>query len=290
MNPVTFSSTEPMDSRLHFRGLTAALALAMGVLAPTLSAAQPSRVDPAADHWRYSLSVYGYLPSLSGSTSAPASTGGASINVSADKIIDKLKFTFMGSLDAHNGRWGFFTDLIYLDLGGSKYRSRYFTIGDVGLPAGTTADLGLNLEGSIWTSAGEYRVVSDPALTLDLLAGARMFRLRQTLSWNIAGDLGLATAARVGSVKHSETLWDGIVGVKGRYALGESGKWSLPFYVDVGTGESRLTWQAAGGISYAYVWGELSAMWRYLAYDMKSGKAVKDLNFSGPLLGATFRW
>lgn len=271
--------------------MTAALALAMGGLAPTLSAAQQLQVEPAADNWRYSLSVYGYLPSLSGATSAPASTGGASINVSADKIIDKLKFTFMGSLDAHNGRWGFFTDLIYLDLGGSKYRSRYFTIGDVGLPASTTSDLSLNVEGSIWTSAGEYRVVSDPALTLDLLAGARMFRLRQTLSWNIAGDLGpVTTAARFGSVKHSETLWDGIVGVKGRYALGDSGKWSLPFYVDVGTGESRLTWQAAGGISYAYAWGELSAMWRYLAYDMKSGKAVKDLNLSGPLLGATFRW
>jgi hypothetical protein len=280
-----------MDSRLRFRGMTAALLLAMGVLAPTLSVAQQSRADPAADNWQYSLSVYGYLPSLSGSTSAPVGTGGASINVSADKIIDKLKFTFMGSLDAHNGRWGFFTDLIYLDLGGSKYRSRYFAIGDIGLPAGTTADLGLNLEGSIWTSAGEYRVVSDPALTLDLLAGARMLRLRQTLSWNIAGDLGpVATAARVGSVEHSETLWDGVVGAKGRYALGSSGKWSLPFYVDVGTGESRLTWQAAGGISYAYAWGELSAMWRYLAYDMKSGKAVKDLKFSGPLLGATFRW
>ncbi len=155
---------------------------------------------------------------------------------------------------------GFFTDLIYLDLGGSKYRSRYFAIGEVGLPAGTTADLGLNLEGSIWTSAGEYRVVSNPVLTLDLLAGARMLRLRQTLSWNIAGDRGpVATAARVGSVEHSETLWDGIVGAKGRHALGSSGKRSLPFYVDVGTGESRLTWQAAGGISYAYAWGELSA-------------------------------
>lgn len=154
--------------------MTAALALAMGVLAPTLSAAQTLQVDPVVDNWRNSLSVYGYLPSLSGSTSAPASTGGASINVSADKIIDKLKFTFMGSLDAHNGKWGFFTDLIYLNLGGSKDRSPYFAIGDVGLLAIITADLGLDLKGSIWTSAGEYRVVSDPALTLDLLAGARV--------------------------------------------------------------------------------------------------------------------
>ena len=61
-------------------------------------------------------------------------------------------------------------------------------------------------------------------------------------------------------------------------------------YLDLGAGESELTWQAAAGISYAYEWGELTAMWRYLAYEMKPGNSMKDLNFSGPMFGATFRW
>jgi len=34
-------------------------------------------------------------------------------------------------------------------------------------------------------------------------------------------------------------------------AFGESRKWFVPYYLDVGTGESDLTWQAMGGIGYS---------------------------------------
>ena len=74
------------------------------------------------------MSVYGYLPSVGGQSSFPTSGGGPSIDVSADKIVDSLKFTFMGAAEAHNGRWGAYTDFIYLDLGGSKPLSRDFTL------------------------------------------------------------------------------------------------------------------------------------------------------------------
>ncbi|RZL88101.1 MAG: hypothetical protein EOP82_24115 [Variovorax sp.] len=92
--------------------------------------------------------------------------------------------------------------------------------------------------------AGEYRVASARALTLDVLAGARVLGLRQTLSWNIA----LTSAARYGSVRHGETAWDGVVGVKGRHAPYEGGKWSLPFYVDVGI--RRVSLDLAGRRGY----------------------------------------
>jgi hypothetical protein len=36
-------------------------------------------------------------------------------------------------------------------------------------------------------------------------------------------------------------------------------------------------------------WGDVSLVWRYLSYDLKAG-AIADMNFSGPALGATFRW
>lgn len=267
------------------------LMLAMGAFVPTLTAAQTSQADAGGGRWQYSATVYGYFPSLSGATSAPTAAGGTPIDVSIDKILDHLQFTFMGTLEAHNGRWGGFTDIIYLNLGGSKQRSRDFTIGNQGVPASTTADLEWDLEGAIWTLAGEYRVVSDGPTKVDLLAGARMAQLKQSLNWSIDGDLGgPASAARFGSFSESRTLWDAIVGVKGRYAFGSSQRWSVPFYLDVGTGQSKLTWQAAAGISYAYSWGELSAMWRYLAYEMDSGANLKDLNFNGPMFGATFRW
>ena len=55
--------------------------------------------------------------------------GGPSINVDASTLLDHLKMTFMGAFDAHNGRWGMFTDVLYLDVGGSKSKTRDFNIG-----------------------------------------------------------------------------------------------------------------------------------------------------------------
>ena len=36
--------------------------------------------------------------------------------------------------------------------------------------------------------------------------------------------------------------------------------------------------------------GELTALWRYLDYEMKSGQSIQTFNFNGPMFGATFRW
>jgi hypothetical protein len=35
--------------------------------------------------------------------------------------------------------------------------------------------------------------------------------------------------------------WDAIVGLKGRATFGEEHRWFVPYYLDVGTGESSLT-------------------------------------------------
>ena len=269
----------------------AVLAVAVGLLLPATGSAQSAAPGSQPGAWQVSASVYAYLPSIGGASSFPVDAGGGPINVSADTIIDSLKMTFMGALDAHNGQWGVFTDVLYFDLGKAKTDSSDFTIGDIGLPAGTTANLDLDLKAWVWTLAGEYRVVSDPAVTLDLLAGARMLDLTERLRWSISGSLGPITpAGRSGKSEVSQTSWDGIIGVKGRYVFGDRRQWSVPLYLDVGGGQSKLTWQAATGVSYAFKWGEMSALWRYLDYDMKSGKAIQSVNLSGPLIGATFRW
>ena len=238
--------------------------------------------------WRYGATLYFYVPSVSGKTSVPADSGGTTINFD---ILEHLKFTVMGSLEAHNGRWGAFTDFIYLDFGGDKNQTRKFTIGDSGLPVGTTADIDWNLKGISWTVGGQYRFVSSPEFTLDVLGGARWLDIRRSSSWSITGDLGpLHPASRTGSNKADETLLDGIVGLRGRWTLGAGSPWSVPFYVDIGTGDSKRTWQAAAGIRYAFQWGEVSALWRVLDYDLKSGDPVEKLQFSGPMVGATWRW
>jgi hypothetical protein len=92
-----------------------------------------------------------------------------------------------------------------------------------------------------------------------------------------------------GNASVSETNWDGIIGARGRYTFGADKKWAIPFYADIGTGDSDRTYQLGTGITYSYHWGEIGAGWRYLDYKFKSTK-VQDMNFSGPQIGVAWRW
>jgi len=85
-------------------------------------------------------------------------------------------------------------------------------------------------------------------------------------------------------------MWDGIIGVKGRASFGANREWFVPYYLDVGTGQSDFTWQGIIGIGYQFHWGAVTAAWRYLDYEFKSGKPLESLNLSGPAIGVTFRW
>jgi hypothetical protein len=281
----TFENRNRLRTSVMAMAMT--MTLAASVSTPLLAQSQG---QPGA--WQYSGSVYGYLPSIGGKTRFPAPAGGSTVDISAEQILNSLDFAFMGTLQAHNGQWGVFSDLIYLNASADRAGSQDFTIGNTAIPAGTSASLGLKVKGLVWTIAGEYRVRPDPGLTIDLFGGTRLFSLKQELDYSITGSLGpMAPAGRSGTLEVKSTLWDAIVGAKGRMALGGQGsRWSVPFYVDVGTGESKLTWQAATGLSYSYSWGELTALWRYLDYEMKSGQSIQSFNFNGPMFGATFRW
>ena len=259
-------------------------------LAMTASGLPSTAGAEAFDGWQFQAVIYGYLPDIGGKTTFPAGVGGSDINVDASTIIENLKFVFMGNIEARKDRWGLFTDLMYLDVGGSKSQSRDVGIGRLQLPAGVTADLNLDLKGTIWTLAGTYRISSDPSATFDVLAGARLADVKQNLGWQFSADLGPLQPSRSGNSEVKVSVWDGIVGMKGRFAFGERREWVVPYYADVGTGNSDLTWQVFGGIGYSFHWGDVIAGWRYLDYKFKSGARVEDLNFNGPLIGAAFRW
>jgi hypothetical protein len=272
----------------------AALSIAGAALAPTTASAQTQAAGMQDGKWQFSASIYGYLPTIGGSTTFPGLPGSPSpsLNVDAQTIIDNLKMVFMGSLDMHNGQWGLWNDVLYMNVGNSKSATRDFSLINGNIPATASANLSLDIKSTIWTIAGEYRLYSsDPAWTNDLLFGARMFDMTNTLGYSFSGAVGShPLAGRSGSVAVSKTLWDGIVGVKGRYAFGASREWFVPYYLDVGTGQSQSTWQAAAGIGYKFGWGELTGLWRYMDYNMKSGSPIESLNLNGPQIGATFRW
>ena len=116
---------------------TALAAAAALFAAPTAALAQSATTQPSG--WKTAVSIYGWFPSFGGQTTFP--TVGNPIQVDSDTIIDNLKFTFMGTLDVHNGRWGAFTDVVYMDVGGGKSDTRDFAVGGGTVPGGTAAAL-----------------------------------------------------------------------------------------------------------------------------------------------------
>lgn len=254
-------------------------------------AATPLWAQDSFDDGQWRASVYGWLPDLEARTAFPSGAGGPTLNVDAATLVDNLDFTFQAGLQYRRGKWGGFTDLIYLDEGAAKTGVRDISLGRADLPSGVTYDLGYDMKSWIWSLAGTYSLASSEANTADFLFGARMLDIDQTLTWTAQGNVGaIEPPARNGSSEVGLTNWDAIVGVRGLARLGAERRWMLPWYLDVGTGDSDLTVQALAGIGYAFGWGDVLAAWRYLDYDMPGDSALTDLNFNGPMVGVAFDW
>ena len=230
----------------------------------------------------------------------PPPSGGASANVeiSGEDILEALNFAFMLQGEARKGRWLIATDLIYLDFGSqdSEVRSVDFNPGSGPINLTTTqlnAGTQSSLDAWAWTLVGGYNMVNDAAATLDLIAGFRYFDVKVRTDWNltaaVTGPAGTATFARAGTVERSSDLFDGIVGARGRFRLGDS-QWFVPYHVDIGAGSSDLTWQGVLGVGYAFKWGDAVLSYRYLYYDEGDDKFLQELSFGGFALGVNFRF
>jgi hypothetical protein len=243
-----------------------------------------------SDEWRFRAFIYVWGSQINGTAKFPGGNT-ANVDMSFGTILDHLKLAGMGTLEAQKGRWGAFTDVIYMNVGGTKTKTRDGTIDGVPLPVGVTLDADMDLKSWIWTLAGSYRVQSTAESEMDVFAGARMLTIEPSLVYQFSANVGpFVGAGRAGSRTVKEKDWNAIVGVKGRVALGANREWFIPYYLDIGTGDSDLTWQGNLGIGYSFGWGDVIASYRYLDYNMKSSSKVEDLSMKGPLLGAAFRW
>jgi hypothetical protein len=270
-----------MRRRISSRFANCLLASGLSGLAPVAAHAQAVN-----DQWQWEVGMYGWFPAIETTTSFPSGAS-ATIDVSAGDVLDSLKMAFMGQIEARKGRWGVWSDLVYSDVGGSKGGSRDFTVG--GKPVSSTANFSLDVKSTVWTLAGIYNLTSTPENTTDLLFGARMLDMKQTLVWSLVRSIP-ELPTRSGEASVDGTNWDAIVGLKGRYSFGAERKWFLPYYVDVGTGQSQLTWQINAGVGYTFDWGSVVATWRYLDYDFKSGDALQSMSMNGVLIGVAFQF
>jgi hypothetical protein len=254
------------------------------VLLPGVALAQQP-ADQQRD-WDVRAAVYGFFPSVGGTTRF-AAPGGGEIDIDADDLVRNAEIAFMGSVEAQKGRWGLFSDVIYIDVGDEMAGSTALAQGALPLPPGVTADASLDVEASVWMIAANLRVLDGEQSTFDAFAGVRTLDAEGTLDATLMSPLGPIASAS--STAEDDNV-DGVIGVKGKVSFGKRHQWFVPFYADIGAGDSDRTSQAATGVGYTTRWGELFATYRYLDYDMKSDRKIASLDFSGPAIGVSYRF
>lgn len=249
--------------------------LAVAALAATPVVAPATEPD-SSDDWQYAASIYLWGAGINGETAR-----GADVSVNFNTLINNLNMAFMGNLEARKARWSLLADVVYLNVGANES-------GKVTIPVAPDSNIGVKVNASVKTKGwvlnliGGYNLWSTPQANLDLLAGARYLDLK--LDFGL--ELGVGPFAASRDISASGSVWDAVIGVKGHADLNP--KWYLPYYLDVGTGQSDLTWQASAGLAYRFNWGDVSLVYRHMSWDFGSGSSIDNINFSGPLLAAKF--
>lgn len=281
--------------RATARSLAAAAALFVLSVAPPAQA-QDTGLRPG---WSFEVTPYAWLPSVNANLryALPTDLGG-SLDVKADAgdYFAELNFATAFAASVRYDRFTLLTDVMYVsaDAGGSRGRSADI-IGVQRNPVSRRVDVSgnTNLKTTLWTLAGGYTVASGSWGNVDVLAGFRYLGIDATSDYNLTvtllGPLGNAgpTFGGPGRLSGSDNIWNGIVGVRGRINIAESGVF-VPYYLDIGTGDSNFTWQTFAGIGYQSGWAGVQLGWRYMSYDQGGNRLVQDMTMSGAYLAVNF--
>ena len=253
------------------------IAVTLLATAATIGAPAVAHAEDSADGWKFSLMPYVWLPAAKMDLSFGPRDRSTEIKVNANDYLSNLEFTLMLAGEARKDRWLVASDFMYIDFGNSKSDVRSIA----GSPPIVNTSANVDLKGLVWTAVGGYAAIVEPQGNLDLIAGVRYLGLKPSTDWQV-GFLS-------GNGSERSNIWTAIIGYKGQVKLGDSA-WFIPYYLDIGGGDSATTWQAALGLGYAYRWGDVRLDYRYLTYSDNGNRSVQNLDLGGLAFGVNFRF
>jgi hypothetical protein len=250
---------------LKTRNVSAAVAaIAMAsALVPAGAVAQ----DQSSD-WAFQVTPYVWMLGMGGSIRPLANGPTVEIDSSFHDVLDSLDAAAFLSGMARKDRLVLLADITY---------SKSSKSGEI---APGVAAKGKERQSSLTVAAG-YEVMDEQGVTLDLLAGARLWNIRASINVPAIGVQETPTFSFV----------DPLLAVRVSKDFAE--KWSTSFYADAGgfgVGSNK-TWEMVGVVNY-HLRKDIyfSAAYRHLALDYRHKGAVIDIHMSGPLLGATWQF
>jgi hypothetical protein len=247
----------------------------------TLAVALPARAQtgPATamdGRWHFAVVPYFWFSGMEGSVSM----GGlpeVPVEKSFSDIWSDLDIGFQGDFEARRDRWGFATDIVYMNLGASVGEGRPI-LGELGLEADVRQ---LVLEGVAFRRVASGGKPENPAY-LDVLAGARYF-----------GTSARLRGSRFDSTKRTLDWVDALGGVRFHVPLGS--RLGLSARGDVAGLGSDVTWNARAdlGVSLSQRWTTgVAWRWNKVDYDKGEGADRKlfDMTYNGPLVFVGYTW
>ena len=223
--------------------------------------------------WSFAVTPYIWFAGLEGDVGAISGPPPVSVDASFDDIIENTDMTAMLTAEARHGRFGIVTDLSYLSLSA-----------DGATPGPLFGDAEVDTSTFFATVAGFYQVVAGERISLDVFAGARVWYVDTEI------DLG-AGLLPARSVQDDEVWADPLIGLRGSVELGRG--FFLAGAADIGGFgiASDFTWQILGTLGYSFNdWFSARAGYRHLDVDYENDGFVWDVEMSGPIIGATFRF
>ncbi|WP_116131129.1 hypothetical protein [Tropicimonas sp. IMCC34043] len=238
---------------------------------PTLSTLNPAI---AGDPWRYELHFYLWA------TEAGGEALGRDFTISFNDIIENLNFALMGGLSAYKGKWMTYGELIYADIRQDSEKSYKISREDLDFDIKVDAVADADIQTTVVNFGAGYKMVETPTYRLYGTFGVRYLELDSQLTLNLN--------KRSFDAESSDSYWDAVVGLNGRAAIND--RWFVPFVLDVGTGQSDLTWQAAAGVGYSLGRSDIVVGYRYMDWDLPDDDLVTEYYMAGPMIMWNYRF
>ena len=238
--------------------------------------------------WHSSFTIYGWIPGIDAQLAVPVDTGTA-VSKSNGDILNNLSGALMLSGDIRNGDWGFYGDVDWVNF--SNEKGRFRSIGGENIGGTATLNTSWDFKGGLATLAGIYSLMHGPSGYTDLVFGGRYLWVKTNLDWDFSlngngGGVNIANSGHVASNTHSSNA---IIGLRGRWQSGNTG-WYVPYYLDVGAGDSDVTSIIDAGVGYAFDWADLAFDWRWVHYDQGNDSMVQKFDLSGPSISLTWHF
>lgn len=257
-----------------------ALVASLAVLAATPVAAQTAAAPTSAARsedggWQFAFTPYLWATSQQGEASFKGIPP-QPIELSFGDIWDNLDFAALGAFEAHNGRWGVATDVVFMNLGAKVPRE---VLGQ--------SEPSVDSRQFTFEADALYRLVHGAAREgmrpyVDLVAGARYNRVSAGLQTSLIPD--------------TERAFDWVDGVIGaRFQAPLSGRVAIGGRADVAGFGSDFTWQAHADlrVQLSRHWA-LAGGYRYIDTDYDKGTGADRKLWSmvneGPYLAVSIAW